>query len=165
MPLSYNQISGFIICDYVGTSKGKIQRCNMKKYGFLMLLLVFTALLCFTLIACGGKAKLDQEFTISIGQSFTIAEADLEITFVEVLADNRCARDVVCITAGEVVCLLKIDEGESSYNIELAQPGLYYDYSHDSFGGYRYVYKVEPYPESDKIISADEYFILLTVSK
>ena len=79
--------------------------------------------------------------------------------------DNRCASDVVCITAGEVVCLLKVAQGESSYNIELAQPGLYYDYSQESYENYKYTFKVEPYPESDKIISDDDYRILLTVSK
>jgi hypothetical protein len=59
---------------------------------------------------------------------------------------------------------MKIIKGESSYNIELAQPGLYYDYSQELFGGYKYTFKVEPYPESDKVISTDEYHILLTIN-
>ena len=61
--------------------------------------------------------------------------------------------------------MVEVIQGESSYNIELAHPGLYYDYSQESFGNYRYIFKVEPYPESGKIISNDEYLILLTVSK
>ncbi|MCJ7769747.1 MAG: hypothetical protein MUO92_04685 [Dehalococcoidales bacterium] len=137
----------------------------MKKYAIYILLLVLIVSLLFVFLACGGKAGLGEEFSLSIGQTVTITDEDLEITFVEVSGDNRCARDVVCITAGEVVCLMKITESESSYNIELAQPGLYYDYSQESFGGYKYTFKVEPYPESDKVISIDEYRILLTVSK
>ena len=136
----------------------------MKKYGIYILLLVVIASLLF-FPACEGKAELGQEFFISIGQIVTITSEDLEITFEEVSADNRCARDVVCITAGEVVCLVKITEGGSSYNIELTQPGLYYDYSQELFRRYEYTFKVEPYPESDKVISTDEYRILLTVSK
>ena len=137
----------------------------MKKCAIYILLLVVIASLLFVFPACGGKAGLGQEFSLSIEKTVAITDEDLEITFVEVSRDNRCARDVVCITAGDVVCLMKIAEGESSYNIELAQPGLYYDYSQELFGGYKYTFKVEPYPESDKVISTDEYRILLTVSK
>ena len=137
----------------------------MNKCGIYILLLVFMTSLLSILPACGGKVELGQEFSISIGQTVTITGEDLEIAFEEVLSDNRCARDVVCIIAGEVICLIKITEGESLYNVELAQPGLHYDYSQESFGGYEYTFKVEPYPESDKVISTNEYYILLTVSK
>jgi hypothetical protein len=141
-----------------------MQENNMKKYGInILLLVVITSLLCF-FPACGSKAKLGEEFMLSIGQTMAITGEDLEITFLQVSGDNRCARDVVCITTGEVVCLMKTTVGEFSYNIELVQPGLYYDYSQESFGGYEYTFKVEPYPESDKVISTDEYHILLTLS-
>jgi len=137
----------------------------MKKCGVYILLLVIIASLLFALSACGVKAELGQEFSISIGQTVTITDEDMEITFKEVMKDNRCPSDVDCITAGEVVCLMQITKGESVYNIELAQPGLYHGYSQESFGGYKYNFKVEPYPESDKTISTGEYRVLLTVSK
>jgi len=137
----------------------------MKKYGLSALVLVITVSLLCICLACGGKAGLGEEFSLSIGQTVTITSEDLTITFVEVSGDNRCASDVVCITAGNVVCLMKIAQGESVYNIQMAQPGLYYDYSQESYGGYQYTFKVEPYPESDKTISDDEYRMLLTVSK
>lgn len=130
-----------------------------------ILSLVVIASLLFVLSACGGKAELGQEFSISVGQTVTITDEDMEITFKEIVKDNRCPGDVVCITAGEVVCLMQITEGESAYNIELAQPGLYYGYSQESFWGYEYTFKVEPYPESDRVISTNEYYMLLTVSK
>jgi hypothetical protein len=130
-----------------------------------MLLTVAIASLSLVFPACVVKAGLGEEFSISTGQTVIISGEDLEITFVEVTADNRCARDVVCITAGEVVCLVGINDGDSSYSIELAQPGLYFDYAEESFGGYKYRFKVEPYPESDKIISSDEYRILLIVTR
>jgi len=137
----------------------------MKKYMTYILMLVFIASLLFVCPACGNKANLGEEFSLSIGEAFTIAGEDLKITFTEVSRDNRCARDVVCVTAGEVVCLMSITEFETSYNIELAQPGLYYDYSQDLLGGYKYTFKVEPYPESSKTISSDEYRILLTINR
>lgn len=135
----------------------------MKKHGFNILLFVIIASLLFVIPACGHIAKLGEQFSLSIGDTIAITDEGLEITFTQILRDNRCARDVVCITAGEVVCLMKITEGETSYSIELEQPGLYYDYSQELFGGYKYTFKVTPYPESGEVISTDEYRILLTI--
>lgn len=137
----------------------------MKKYRHSMLCLVVIISLFFTLSACGANAGIGEEFSISVGQTIAITDENLEITFLQVLRDNRCARDVVCITAGEVVCLIQISQNEFPNNVELAQPGLYYDYSEESFGGYNYIFKIDPYPELDKIISSDEYRILLTIRK
>jgi len=64
-----------------------------------------------------------------------------------------------------VVCKMRVAQGDSSYDIELAQPGLYYDYSQRLFGDYVYTFKVIPYPESKKTISSDEYRILLIINK
>jgi hypothetical protein len=137
----------------------------MKKYRRSILCLVVIISLFFTLSACGAKAEIGEEFTLSVGQTITITNEDLEITFLQVLGDNRCPRDVVCITAGEVVCLIQISQNEFSNNVELGQPGLYYDYSEESFGGYKYIFRVDPYPELDKILSSDEYRIFLTIRK
>lgn len=137
----------------------------MKKYGLYILAMVVTVSLLCVCLACGGKAGLGEEFSLSIGQTVVITGEDLEITFEEVKSDNRCPSDVVCITEGGVVCLMKVVQGESSYAIELAQPGLYYENSQESFGGYKYTFKIEPYPESDKVISTDEYKMLLTINK
>jgi hypothetical protein len=136
----------------------------MIKCGFFVLLTAVTISIICVFSACGNTG-LGEDFSVSIGQMIAIADENLEITFVEVTSDNRCARDVVCITEGSVVCKMRVIQGESSYNIELAQPGLFYDYSQHTFGGYIYTFKVVPYPESEKTISTDEYRILLTINK
>jgi len=166
LPLIYNRaLRALFLLIILKCHLGKMQEYSMKKCGVFISLLVVIASLLFVLSACGSRAELGQEFSISVGQTVTITDEDMEITFKEVMKDNRCPGDVVCITAGEVVCLIQITEGESAYNIELAQPGLYYGYSQESFGGYKYNFKVEPYPESDKTISTGEYSVLLTVNK
>ena len=109
--------------------------------------------------------KLEEEFPLSIGQSILFAGEDLRLKFKGVLQDNRCPRDVVCITQGEVVCLLEVEHDGSIYNVELAQPGLYFDYSEETSNGYRYKFIVEPYPEVDFKLSNYEYRLLLTVSR
>ena len=130
---------------------------------YILLMVGVISILC-VLLAC-ANASLGEEFSISISQTIAITSEDLKITFLEVINDNRCARDVVCITEGSVVCKMRVAQGDSSYDIELAQPGLYYDYSQRLFGDYVYTFKVIPYPESKKTISSDEYRILLIINK
>ncbi|UCG54964.1 MAG: hypothetical protein JSV32_01745 [Dehalococcoidia bacterium] len=136
----------------------------MKKCRFYVFFTAVAISILCAIPAC-GNVNLGEEFSLSIGQMIVIADEDLEITFVEVISDNRCARDVICITEGSVVCKMRVVQDESSFNIELAQPGLFYDYSQRSFGGYIYTFQVVPYPESEKTISTDEYRILLTINK
>ncbi|UCE98208.1 MAG: hypothetical protein JSV74_02445 [Dehalococcoidia bacterium] len=128
------------------------------------LLAVFAISIICVFTAC-DKTGLGEEFSVSIGQTIAIMGEDIRITFLEVINDNRCARDVVCVTEGDVVCKMRVVQGDSSYDIELAQPGLYYDYSQRLYGDYFYTFKVTPYPESEKKISVDEYRILLTLNK
>ncbi len=138
---------------------------NMKKYGlYILVLAAIASLLCFCL-ACGLKVKLGQEFSLSIGQSAVITDENLEITFEEVTEDSRCPEGAVCVWEGRVVCLVKITEGDTSYNIELAQPGLSDDYANETFKGYQFTFNVEPYPEVGKEILSSEYRLLLTISK
>jgi hypothetical protein len=109
--------------------------------------------------------KLGREFPLSIGQSILIADENLLITFKEVSKDNRCPKDAVCITQGEVVCLLEIKKDNIVNNIELLQSGLYYDYSEIISGDYTYKFIIEPYPEVDSKVYNYEYRLLLTVLK
>jgi hypothetical protein len=56
----------------------------MRKYGINILLLVVITSLLFVFPACGSKARLGEEFTLSIGQTIAITDENLEITFVQV---------------------------------------------------------------------------------
>jgi len=49
--------------------------------------------------------------------------------------------------------------------IAAAQPGLYYGYSQETFGGYIYKLIVEPYSEADKEIAEGEYCLRLILEK
>jgi len=138
---------------------------NMKKYSlYILALAAIATLLCFCL-SCGLKAKLGQEFSLSIGQSAVIAGENLEITFEEVSEDSRCPEGAVCVQEGGVVCFLKITEDDASCRVELAQPGLSDEYSQETYEGYKFTFKVEPYPEVDKEILNSKYRLLLTISK
>ncbi|MFC1846801.1 hypothetical protein ACFLYS_01915 [Chloroflexota bacterium] len=138
----------------------------IKKHKFYILAVAVIIVLALVLyLIFGGKTRLEQEFSLSIGRPAGIAGEDLHLTFQDVLQDSRCPTGAVCITEGAVVCLLEIKQGDAVYNIELAQPGLYYDYSQEIFGGYKYNFIVEPYPEVDKEIAEGDYRLLLILEK
>ena len=74
-------------------------------------------------------AALGEEFSLSIGQSASIEGEYLEIKFLEVTEDSRCARDVTCIQAGWVRCSVDLVRSNPSYGtvpdrMVLNQPGL-----------------------------------------
>ena len=70
------------------------------------------------------EASLGQEFSLAIGQKARITGENLEIRFKEVSEESRCARDVECIWAGRVVCLLEITQDGVLKEITLTQLGL-----------------------------------------
>ncbi len=109
--------------------------------------------------------KLGQEFPLSIGQSTLIQGEDLRLTFKAVPTESRCPQDVVCITQGQVVCLLETERQGSVRDLQLVQPGLYYEYSEQTSDTYKYRFKIEPYPSVGSRIAGYQYRLLLTVTK
>jgi hypothetical protein len=108
---------------------------------------------------------LGQEFPLSIGQSTLIAGENLRLKFKDVTRDSRCPEGVVCITQGEAVCLLEIEQDGAVSTLELAQPGLYYDYTEKISGNFKYRFMLEPYPKVDPRVADYEYRLLITVSR
>ncbi len=111
------------------------------------------------------KASLGREFSLPIFQTAVIGDENLRIKFAEVREDSRCPRGVTCIWEGRVRCLAQITEGGNSEDIELTEPGLSGEYNQVTYRNYQFTFHVTPYPEAGKPISADEYRLLLTVSK
>ena len=138
----------------------------MWKYSLYLLV---SAAIVLLLGSCAGtsevKASLGQEISLSIGQSTLIAGENLHIRFEEVAEDSRCAKNVLCIWAGRVTTVVEISMDGSSQQLNLSQPGLTDAPAKAIYGEYELTYKVEPYPEAGKEIAADEYRLLLIVSK
>ena len=120
------------------------------------------------LSSCAGNGKvkvsLGQEFSLRIGQSVVITGEDLGIKFLEVSEDSRCPKGVTCVWEGRVVALVEISTNGSTQQLELTEPGLTDAPARETFKEYEITYKVEPYPEVGREISADEYRLLITVS-
>lgn len=102
---------------------------------------------------------------MSIGQRALIAGENLEIRFKEVVEDSRCPRDVMCIWAGRVTCMVELTHVGCSYRMVLTEPGLTDEYSMETYEGYRLTFHVTPYPEAGEKIPSDAYRLQLMVSR
>ena len=134
------------------------------------LYLVALLAIVLTTSSCGGgfsdiQARLNEEFSLSMGQRASIAGENLEIRLDELTEDSRCPREVTCIWAGRVTCVVEITQASASYRMALTEPGLSDEYSRESYEGYELAFHVTPYPEAGKKTLSDEYRLLLTVSK
>jgi hypothetical protein len=111
------------------------------------------------------KAYLDSQFTLSPGQSAHITGESMDIKFIKVSEDSRCAKDVQCIWAGRVSCAIEITKDGIKNPITLsdtAGSGLSQGYV---FQIYKIVFSVSPYPAKagEKIANGD-YRLTLTAS-
>jgi len=112
------------------------------------------------------EVSLGLEFTLSVGQNAAVKGENLTIKFIEVTSDSRCPRNVTCIWAGEVSCLIEVTKGTlDSYRLVLTQPGLTDQTASQDFDGYEIAFRVEPYPVAGKQIAQDEYRVVMTVTK
>ena len=140
----------------------------MKTIKHIILFISLLAVLSITLVGCGSEAdieaELGQQFTLYFGQTAEIKGEKLEITFVEILEDNRCPSDATCIWEGRVRCRMDVKYEGMKYEVNLSQPGLSYDYQSGFFKDYNLTFKIEPYPVSDVTLAATDYYIYLTVS-
>ncbi|MFH1775698.1 MAG: hypothetical protein ABH839_03485 [Chloroflexota bacterium] len=139
----------------------------MLKYsGYILVTIAITSLLLGCATTPGEvKAGLDEEFSLRIGQTARITGEDLTISLQEVTEDSRCPRDVKCIWAGQASCIVRLTHNDSSYNMTLTEPGLSEQYTRESYNGYQLAFRVQPYPREGEKIPADDYQLLLIVSK
>ncbi len=137
----------------------------MRKY--LLCILAAISLL-IVLFGCSkpteNEVGLEQEFTLSIGQSAVVVGENFSIKFVEVISDSRCPKGATCIWAGEASCLIEITDSESTYRKVLTQSGLSGP-SNTSFTNYEITFDLQPYPEMGKEINKKDYHLRLVISK
>jgi hypothetical protein len=112
-----------------------------------------------------NEVNLDQEFSLTLGQSIMIAGENLAIKFIEIISDGRCPKGAICIWPGEANCLTEITtRPESIYLKVLTQPGPSKT-SKTSFANYEITFDLQPYPELGKAIDKKDYHLRLVISK
>jgi hypothetical protein len=111
-----------------------------------------------------ASTPVGAEFRLRIGESATVADAGLTVTFVEVVADSRCPAGVVCMWMGEVTIALDLAaEGREAGRIELtlgADPAA----AAAALDGHGVLLlAVDPYPKEGRRIERSQYQATLKV--
>jgi hypothetical protein len=130
---------------------------------------IFVVVLVFLVSACSGPSPttvpLGQQVSLAPGQSVSIGSESLDIKFVELVNDSRCASGVTCIWQGEVSCRLDITYLDTSYTKIITQPGLTSQPSSTEFNGYILRFNIQPYPTAGTTIKTSDYRLQITVEK
>ena len=109
---------------------------------------------------------LGDEFQLAIGQRMELSDVPLEIVFKGLIGeDSRCAQDVTCVWQGEVSVDIEIIDSGVSHSLTLMHPGLFDDFSTDSYAGYKIAFKVLPYPQSEHPIADSEYRLVVIITE
>ena len=136
------------------------------KKGLLILAVIIAGLM---ITGCSSRAveggvRLGEEFSLSIGQKAAIRGENLQITFLEVLEDSRCPKDVTCIWEGRATSVVSIVSNNTT-EIELSEPGLTVSPYQYTFRDYWITFHLLPYPEVGKEISKEQYRLTMSVNK
>ncbi|NIM20576.1 MAG: hypothetical protein GTO51_10160 [Candidatus Latescibacteria bacterium] len=101
---------------------------------------------------------------LGVGESKLVGEEDLEVGFVEILRDNRCPADVICIWEGDAVA--QIWAIQPSHEKKDAELHTHYDFPREfTFGRYRIgLLKVDRYPGIDTPIDPNDYVVAILVT-
>ncbi len=116
----------------------------------------------------GPQVKTGEEFTLAPGQSITVTDANLRLSFVKVTADSRCPTGAQCIVAGQVDCQIEItrtNAGATPVQATITQGGSTQEPAEAVIDGYELTYNVTPYPAVGKTIASSEYRLVATLSK
>ena len=130
-------------------------------------LLLVLVLLMPLLSACSSslKASLDNQFTLTPGQSARITSEGMDIKFIGETQDSRCPTGVECIWAGQVICDIELTKDGNKNQVTLTESagsGLTTGYT---FQNYKITFAVSPYPVAGKTIAKSDYRLSLTVRK
>jgi len=75
--------------------------------------------------ADGSGSFEDGVLLVNEGETISIGESGIEITFVEVVEESRCPEDVVCVTAGRAIIRLDVTYPSGQLpGLKLEIPGL-----------------------------------------
>ena len=135
----------------------------LKRFSFLFGIVLFMPLLS----GCSSslKASLNSQFTLAPGQNAHIDSESMNIKFISVTGDSRCANGVVCVWAGQVSCDVVITKDGTENSVTLTDSAGSGHLDGYTFQNYKIVFSVSPYPEAGKTIVKGDYRLSMTVSK
>lgn len=95
--------------------------------------------------------EIGEPFNIRLGQTLKFQDADLSITFEELLEDSRCPEGVACVWAGNGRVSFKLNEFQAELN-------TYLDPKSTDLSEYEIeLVSLSPYPRIDRVIEEEDY--------
>lgn len=112
-----------------------------------------------------NTAVLDNQFTLIPGQTIHLDSEAMDIKFIDVSLDTRCADGDICISSGQVLINVEITQNGTKTPItmtEMKGSGMSggYIYQH-----YKILFAIGPTPQTETTIAPADYRLSLTVSK
>ena len=130
-----------------------------------MIGLAALAVMAHILLGTALAAPMGEEFPLRLGDSESVDEGSLSLTFVEVARDNRCPKDVQCIVAGEAVAIFAAetsDGASADLTFEVPPGGS----ATQSYEGYTItVVSVDPQTHSKRRIKPEDYVARVLVER
>lgn len=111
------------------------------------------------------SAETGEAFTLKVGETVEIADADLTVRLLAVMGDSRCPVDVTCVWAGDAVVAVEVVLSGSEYAFGLhVNPGTVTGPGHADVGAYRIELEgLAPDPLAGVPIPQAEYTVTLRV--
>lgn len=112
-------------------------------------LFILTLLLCIPIIAQEDKPIEVPQIAVKLGVSETINLDTVSISFLEVITDSRCPRNVECMWAGEAKVKVRVatNDGKSTEEIITFKNGV--SALTDLFDTQLQFLKLTPYPDAN----------------
>lgn len=102
-----------------------------------------------------ATTRVDEAFTLAIGERATVSAADLEVAFLEVVGDSRCPVDVTCVWQGDGLVAIEVVQADREIAVTLhtgVEPMSF------AFGDWRVrLTDLAPQPRDGETISRDAY--------
>jgi len=110
------------------------------------------------------RPALSQNFDLKVGETVSVADSPLKISFKTVAEDSRCPEDVTCVWAGNAKVILSVMNGRRRATTITLNSGL--NPKHLTFQGYDIkLVEVKPTRNTHKKIGQSDYVITLAVTK
>jgi hypothetical protein len=119
-------------------------------------------------VSCSASSgPNDAEIRVGAGETVSIGDDGLMLTFLEVTEDSRCPSDALCVRAGQATVLLRFEkDGQELGEYRLSLGEGREDETVATIEGYTVkLVRLDPYPVSTSTTQPGEYVAYLNVSQ
>ncbi|MEQ1757341.1 MAG: hypothetical protein ABL986_03410 [Vicinamibacterales bacterium] len=128
-----------------------------------MILSIVAALVACDNTPTGPSVRLSERFTLAPGESVSVRDTSLTVTFLRVSGDSRCPADAICIQGGDAIVHVRVDASSAAeYELHTGDQAR----ASVMHAGFRITLtEVQPYPFSSRPIQPGDYRVTLVATR